>query len=614
MRSLADEAITLVESARLLCIDVETTGLDRLHDTVCGYAIGVPGRAFYIPVRHETGNLFDDPVPFETRLAKAFAKRSRLGFPTVNHNLPFDLAFLAKRGIIVGAPVSCTMLREGLINNDYGRRGYSLEACANRWGVTAKQGTLLYETIKERFARHKKAERSLMAYFWRMPGDDPIVIDYAIGDVVSTLEVYAAQEHDIDARGARRIHTLECALMPEITQMWLRGMRVDLPYARRVREEYRQRLREALVVFPADFELGSRGDIRAWLVRQGIDSFPVTAKGNESFDEEFLAQHSPGKLILKARKYEKILSTYLEPLIDKHSYGDRIHANLVQFGGFDKGTMTGRFSCESPNMQNFPKRDEETALALRPIFIPDEGFVFGEADVNQQEPRLFAVYGGDQHLIDGYNATPRIDVHTLASQTLGLPREQVKPLGLGIFNGMWIRRLSMHLGVSVDEARRLYTAYLDLFPGIAWLMNNVRFIASQPGRVPYYVETTLGRRAYMHTDAQLHFSISRLIQGSAADQMKSMMLRGFQYANAHADDLQILMSIHDSLVFQARPTFDLGEFQAVLEDNSQFGALREDGTVEPLPLGFPVEMKTGVNWAHASFPKTYQPPMLEAAE
>jgi DNA polymerase-1 len=79
-----------------------------------------------------------------------------------------------------------------------------------------------------------------------------------------------------------------------------------------------------------------------------------------------------------------------------------------------------------------------------------------EADFSQQEPRLYAHFAQCARLLEGYNSTPVIDVHSLAAELMGIDRQFAKTLGLSIFNGMTPKTLAGRLGVDEIEARSLY--------------------------------------------------------------------------------------------------------------------------------------------------------------
>ena len=597
---LPDLALALVECAPILAVDTETTGLDARSDRVCGWVFTACGHSLYVPVRHSGGgNLFDDPTPFEHALSHGFAKRSRLGLKTVGHNLPFDCWFAAKESVLIDGPLEDTMLNAVLINDDL--RDYDLAACADRHKVTAKKGEQLYEYLQNRFSLRGKPGKKMMAHFHRLAGDDPMAVEYAVGDGISTLELWQAQQPILDAHSLRRVHALECALLPYIARMRRRGIRVDLAYAKLARERISEDLEAALMLMPAGFEANSAASVQAYMEAQGIRDYPwtrpATGKPKPSFRSDWLEESDAGQRVVAIRRLLKTRDTFLTPVLETHAIAERIHPDLVQFATGDYGTHTGRFSCRIPNLQAYPKRNKEIGQIVRPILIPDDGMIFGEADVSQQEPRLYAHYGEDEHLIAGYNAEPPTDVHTIASRAMNIDRDRAKTLGLSIFNGMQGKSLAARLKVDRMSAENLIEDFLDEFPGIRQFRREAPGVARARG----YIRTLLDRRAYFMDPRSIYMAVSRIIQGSAADQMKLMMLRAFEYADAYPQ-VELLMSIHDSIMFQAEQGFGLSEFQRVLEDNS----------VLNLRVPMPVELKTGRHWGEASYgPEAYS--MKEAA-
>lgn len=86
-----------------------------------------------------------------------------------------------------------------------------------------------------------------------------------------------------------------------------------------------------------------------------LKSVKKTPSGKQSTDIESLSEikdtHPIVEKILRYREVGKLLSTYVDKLpslVDKTT--GRIHYQLHQ-----NGTVTGRFSCSQPNLQNIPR-------------------------------------------------------------------------------------------------------------------------------------------------------------------------------------------------------------------------------------------------------------------
>ena len=94
--------------------------------------------------------------------------------------------------------------------------------------------------------------------------------------------------------------------------------------------------------------------------------------------------------ILEYRQLAKLKSTYADGLaVFIHEDDHRIHGKFNQ-----TVTATGRISSTEPNLQNIPARVELGRL-IRKVFVPEEGYVFVDADYSQIELRVLAHCSGD---------------------------------------------------------------------------------------------------------------------------------------------------------------------------------------------------------------------------
>ena len=96
--------------------------------------------------------------------------------------------------------------------------------------------------------------------------------------------------------------------------------------------------------------------------------------------------------IAKARKLNKARTTFIDKMILEHLVDGRIHGELHPLRSDSGGTVTGRFSCSNPNLQQVPARDPMIGNLIRSLFIPEEGRHWGCFDYSQQEPRLTVHY------------------------------------------------------------------------------------------------------------------------------------------------------------------------------------------------------------------------------
>ena len=92
--------------------------------------------------------------------------------------------------------------------------------------------------------------------------------------------------------------------------------------------------------------------------------------------------------ILEYRQLTKLKSTYADGLAGYIQEDGRIHGKFNQ-----TVTATGRISSTEPNLQNIPVR-VELGRMIRKVFVPEEGYVFVDADYSQIELRVLAHCSG----------------------------------------------------------------------------------------------------------------------------------------------------------------------------------------------------------------------------
>ena len=99
--------------------------------------------------------------------------------------------------------------------------------------------------------------------------------------------------------------------------------------------------------------------------------------------------------ILEYRQLSKLKSTYADGLGNVIEEDGRIRSTFNQ-----TITATGRISSTEPNLQNIPVRMELGRL-IRKVFVPEEGYVFLDADYSQIELRVLAHMSGDENAHSG---------------------------------------------------------------------------------------------------------------------------------------------------------------------------------------------------------------------
>jgi DNA polymerase-1 len=230
----------------------------------------------------------------------------------------------------------------------------------------------------------------------------------------------------------------------------------------------------------------------------------------------------------------------------------RVYASFNQLG-----TDTGRYSCDSPNLQNIPIRKDDR---YRQAFIATDGdWKIITADLSQIEYRIAGEFSMETAIIEEYNKE-NPDFHqltaNLASQYLGeqLERHIGKTLNFALIYQAYYTKLMDVLGCDKEDARMLYDAYWKGFSGLRSYMKSTGFEA----RVRGYAETKLGRRRYFITPKNANpYLIGRIereggnmpIQGSAADILKLATL--YLFPHLVENNARLIHQVHDEIVVES---------------------------------------------------------------
>lgn len=300
--------------------------------------------------------------------------------------------------------------------------------------------------------------------------------------------------------------------------------------------------------------------------------------------------------ILEYRQYTKLKSTYADGLAAFIREDGRIHGKFNQ-----TITATGRISSTEPNLQNIPVR-MELGREIRKVFVPEEGYLFLDADYSQIELRVLAHLSEDAHLIAAYQEAE--DIHSItAAQVFHVPLEEVTPLqrrnakavNFGIVYGISSFGLSQDLSVSKTEAQQYIEQYFQAYPGIKKFLDHLVESAREKG----YSITMFGRRRPLPEIASSNYSqrsfgeriaMNSPIQGTAADIIKIAMI--------HVDRRLIQQKLKSRLILQVHDELLIETHQEEVEIVSQI-LLEEMMHAADLQVKLEVDMHTGTSWFEA---------------
>jgi DNA polymerase-1 len=174
-------------------------------------------------------------------------------------------------------------------------------------------------------------------------------------------------------------------------------------------------------------------------------------------------------------------------------------------------------------------------------------------------------------------------------------RRSAKAINFGLIYGMSAFGLATRLGIERSQAQRYVELYFQRYPGVRRYMDDTRQLAKERG----YVETVFGRRLYLNEinsrNAGLRQGAERAainapMQGTAADIIKRAMIDVHRWLTNSRLDAQLIMQVHDELVFEVRRELADELVQQVRQRMAGAASLR-------IPLK--VDAGIGANWDQA---------------
>jgi DNA polymerase-1 len=369
----------------------------------------------------------------------------------------------------------------------------------------------------------------------------------------------------LEKNGAMSLfENLEMPLLPVLAEMEGVGIMIEpevlTSYGRELEVELENLQRDTWKMAGHEFNLSSTRQLQEVLFTERKLKPGKKLKTGYSTDAatlEELAREDPlPALILRHRTLAKLKSTYVDTLAGMADNKKRLHTNFDQCG-----TATGRLSSREPNLQNIPIRAEE-GRRIREAFIAGPGSLLLSVDYSQIELVVLAHLSQDENLLAAFRDGTDVHART-AALIFGVGEDKVnqeqrrmaKTINFGVMYGMSAFRLSNELGISRTDATNFITAYFNTYSGVRRFIEELIRKTEGCG----YVSTILGRRRYIPTinsrnktekAAAERVAVNTPIQGSAADIVKTAMLRLDKRLAEEKSNARILLQVHDELILE----------------------------------------------------------------
>lgn len=556
--------------------DDDKAALDPAKSHICTISLSVKeGSGIMVPVAHKIGKNID-PIEFGAWLKVFLTDHS---ITKIAHNLAFESMFSYARGIVIQEPVYDTIAASQLtLKSAYDFRKLTDSGLKKLAGELFGEPLPSFSSVTD--GRH----------FDELDPEDAETIRYSCADSDFALRLYNRFNEWFDKFLPKHRFITEKVESPTAVYlgvMKLNGVPVDFKLMQERKAEAQaemERIRKEIAFIIGDVNIGSNcstNDFKNYLYKVlKLPVLKVTESNREAADDstmimlkEWCDENRPElsplfTLVQEYRKWNKIASTYIDGYMKYiNDVTGRMHPNF-----FALSTDTGRFSCNSPNCQNMPRKTNDP-IGVRNFIKAPEGHLIVSCDYSQIELRVGAHYCQDKIMMDTYSSGG--DIHAATTSVIfNIPYDQAvdkhaenykerrtiaKNVNFGTFYGLFPRGLQKTLkfkaGVekTVEECDEIIRNLKAGYPGLVTWQEETKAEAMRK----MYSETRLGRRRFLPNIRSDDWgkksfaercSMNTPIQGTAADILKlslGRILKGLP----DRPWLKPILQIHDELTF-----------------------------------------------------------------
>lgn len=584
---------------RLVCLDIESQ-------------VGAPPNDCLVAVCID-GQVYERRVVGDEFLRELFT--SIKDEVICGHNLKFDAKVIYQHYGILFENLWCTMvasklLRNGKKNPDGSPVSNALVACLEYY-------------LGKKAAIHSEKDSIRTNFSKKRPLTEKEV-EYIKADVMDLKELQERLAALLEYDKLTTAFKLEMALIPVLIKKEVRGVRLDADKLKGLIRVWQRGKRIAIGMLDREIErlmplskkpmlfaaynYGSTAQITQIFkdFGQPVPTKEVQEKKRtvvkESNDADALTEyqynHPESKLLrfieiyLWYKEIEKLLSTYGETLLAKVDANGYIHTEYNQLGA-----ESSRLSSSGPNLQNVGNKGH--GAKVRTCFLPDEGDVFVDSDMDGAEIRIAGDLSGEPLLIA--NVTQGADMHSqLTSATYsiitGQPvtiknektpiylsgqrynqahlRTKHKAIVFSFFYGASAKRVYTILGDDIrrfqptrvrETCKEIHDELKRQMPVLSAWFEQVIEEAKMKG---YLRLRKTNRIRYFSKD--VHGAASNQpIQGLNAEAIKLAMIKMDRWLTQTGYG-RLVLNVHDQLVTSCKPEVakEVGEMQAKIMSDS----------------------------------------------
>lgn len=630
-----------IDLSKPVCLDIETTGLDRFRDDITSIQIGYTD----LTTGKYKRKFFDwqnTSMEFLLKLL-TFLKQAKL----VTHNGKFDLLFLyVKTGIELNLWVDTLVLAHVCGEEELGLKplvkkyfllDYDIAIEAKKGEITDtfmcyalddvlypvklmkifKKKLNLYDLVKV----YKHEMRAYRAYYEVEKNGVPIsprrgeiakklIEEYmpyyerliTVADINwnSTVQVasvlYGKKGKPVyKEKGEKLPNTYEVIEYTFTGESFVRGEFDTRKEATQFKDEY---LANNNYLYGIEVKL--KHNFKPVIIGYGVGLKVIekTAKGVPSVSSDVLANYIGNPVVDDLLEYRRL--TKLETFIkswEKIQVDDRIYPS------FNITARTGRTTCSNPNLQQIPQdKNVRNLIEARP------GWKILECDFSQVELRVASMFSGDANMQHAYNSGSDLhskttellfgDTSNLSKQEQKRKRTEAKSMNFGFLYGMSAKTFVDYakgygLNITEEQSEGFRNNFFEAYPRLLPWHEECKEYARKNG----HTWSPIGRKRFLPDINSSNWSnrgqaerqsVNSGVQGFASDMCISALSDIVFSDIIDHERCKVLGSVHDAILFEIRDDY-VEEVVPIVKEMMEHPSII-DGIDIPIPIIADVEV------------------------
>lgn len=597
-----------IDLSKPVCLDIETTGLDRFRDEITSLQIGYTD----LTTGKYKRKFFDwqnTSMEFLLKLL-TFLKQAKL----VTHNGKFDLLFLyVKTGVELNLWVDTLVLAHVCGEEELGLKplvkkyfllDYDIAIEAKKGEITDtfmcyalddvlypvklmkifKKKLNLYDLVKV----YKHEMRAYRAYYEVEKNGVPIsprrgeiakklIEEYmpyyerliTVADINwnSTVQVasvlYGKKGKPVyKEKGEKLPNTYEVIEYTFTGESFVRGEFDTRKEATQFKDEY---LADNNYLYGIEVKL--KHNFKPVIIGYGVGLkvLEKTAKGVPSVSSDVLANYIGNPVVDDLLEYRRL--TKLETFIKSW---EKIQVDNRIYPSFNITARTGRTTCSNPNLQQIPQdKNVRNLIEARP------GWKILECDLSQVELRVASMFSGDENMQHAYQSGSDLhskttellfgDTSNLSKQEQKRKRTEAKSMNFGFLYGMSAKTFVDYakgygLNITEEQSEGFRNNFFEAYPRLLPWHEECKEYARKNG----HTWSPIGRKRFLPDINSSKWSdrgqaerqsVNSGVQGFASDMCISALSDIVFSDIIDHERCKVLGSVHDAILFEIRDDY-----------------------------------------------------------